>query len=293
MLQRGLVRTSIRLGVLALGASLVFGACGSSDNEKASPTATPSPSGGGKIDISKVPELKDGKLLIGTDLTYPPIEFYEEGTQNAKGLDVDLAKAMGNALGVDVEFQQVGSFEGIVGDLIAKRYDVVWSAITINPERSAQIDFIPYFTAGTGILAAKGNPKGIKNIDSLCGLKAAAQVGTVQIDQMKAANDAACKSNPIDIKAFPDNPTSVQELTLGRVDANVADDPVVANSALESGGKLEVVSGAIESAPYGIGVRKDSIELQAVLEEALAKIMNDGTYAKILADWKLSAGSLQ
>ena len=287
MSPRSLSRISVLVFVvLALAAVLAFAAC---KDDKKEAGKTPSV---GQIDISNVPELEDGEMFIGSDMTYPPIEFLEEGTDNPVGLDIDLAKAVAALFGVEVKFQQVAEFAGIVGDLKVKRYDVVWSAITINPGRSAEIDLIPYFEAGTGILVPAGNPKGISVIEDLCGLKAAAQVGTVQIDQMEAANAGPCADSNIDIRAFPDNPAAVAELSLGRVDANLADDPVVANSALESEGDLEVATGAIESAPYGIGVRKDSTELKAVLEEALDRIVADGTYADILAKWEAEHGSI-
>jgi polar amino acid transport system substrate-binding protein len=288
--RRNLSRIPLLFLVLALAAVLAFAACKDDKKEAGkTPSASPTPAA---IDISGVPELADGEMFIGSDMTYPPIESLEEGTDNPVGLDIDLAKAVAELLGVEVSFQQVADFVGIVGDLKVKRYDVVWSAITINPERSAEIDLIAYFEAGTGILVQAGNPKGIQSIEDLCGLKAAAQTGTVQIDQMKAANEGACAQNNIDIRTFPDNPAAVAELSLGRVDANLADDPVVANSALESEGDLEVAGGAIESAPYGIGVRKDSPELKAVLEEALDQLVADGTYAQVLADWQLEAGSI-
>lgn len=292
MLRHQSILRLLALGVLLLGTLVAFAACGD-DEEKPTATGTATSAATGEaIDISDVPELEDGVLKIGSDFTYPPIESYEEGTENAVGLDVDLWNAVAELLGVEVEHQQVADFAGIVGDLKAKRYDVVWSAITINPERQAEIDLIAYFEAGTGILVQAGNPEGIAGIEDLCGLAVAAQSGTVQIDQMDAANAGVCKDDPIDIKAFPDNPTAVQELTLGRVVANLADDPVVADSALNSNGELEVAGGAIESAPYGIGVRKESPELKAVMEEALQQLIDDGTYADILADWSLEAGAI-
>ncbi len=295
MLRRDPFRLLLPLVALALIAALAFAACGDDEDEDAggdeTPTASASPGGG--IDISDVPELEDGELFIGSDFTYPPIESYEEGTENPVGLDVDLWNAVAELLGVEVRTQQVADFAGIVGDLKAERYDIVWSAITINDERSAEIDLIPYFEAGTGILVASGNPEGIAGIEDLCGLAAAAQGGTVQIDQMEAANDGVCADDPIDIKAFPDNPTAVQELKLGRVAANLADDPVVADSALNSDGELEVAAGAIESAPYGIGVRKGSTELKEAVEAALRQIMDDGTYADILETWGLSDGGIE
>jgi len=257
----------------------VAAACGDDDEEEAG-------GGGGGIDISGVPELKDGELLVGSDIAYPPIESYEEGTSNPVGLDIDIAKALAQELGVNVKFEQVADFAGIVGDLKSKRYDIVMSAISITPEREAEIDFIPYFgPVGTGILVPKGNPNGFKTLEDLCGFTVAAQVGTYQVDQMDALNAGACKDNPIDIQTFPDNPAAVQELILGRVDAELADDPVAAYSALQSDGKIELAATGFESATYGIGVRKDSTQLKSVLQEAFQAIRDNGKYGQILEKW--------
>jgi polar amino acid transport system substrate-binding protein len=272
--------------IVVLGALLSLAACGDDDEKSTNVSPSATKVGGGAVDISGVTELQDGTLTIGSDIAYAPIEFYEEGTRNEQGLDVDIARAMGEALGVEVKFEQVADFGGIIGDLKAKRYDIVMSAISITDERKAEIDFVPYFgPAGSGILVPTGNPKGIDKITDLCGLSVAAQVGTVQVDYMNDANAAECKANPISVKTFPDNPTAVQELTLGRVDAELADDPVAAYSAKQSSGKLEVVAPRFDSAPYGIGVRKDSTTLRTALEEALQKIMDDGTYAEVLDKW--------
>ncbi len=285
MLQRGL--TLPFAAALLLTTTLALAACGD-DEKKPADTDTPAattPAAG--IDISGVPELEDGKMTIGSDIAYAPIEFYEEGTQNEAGLDIDLARAIADALGVEVEFKQVADFGGIVGDLTAKRYDVIMSAISITEEREAEIDLIPYFgPAGTGALVQTGNPEGIKTIKDLCGKAVAAQSGTFQVEQVEdTINKDQCKDDPIDLRVFPDNPSAVQELILGRVVAELADDPVVAYSASQSEGKVELGFFGFDSAPYGIGVRTDSPELRAALEAALAQIMTDGTYAKILADW--------
>ena len=280
-------RVPLLLLVLALAAVLAFAACKDDEKKTGTTPSTGQTPAAGEIDISNVPELADSKMTIGSDIAYPPIEFLEEGTQNPVGLDIDLAKAIAEVLGVEVEFQQVADFTGIVGDLKAKRYDIVMSAISITPEREAEIDFVPYFApVGTGILVQAGNPKGLTSFWSdLCGHAIAAQAGTYQVDQMEAANAADCKDDPIDIRQFPDNPAAVLELSLGRVDAELADDPVAAYSALKSSGEIEVAATGFEAAPYGIGVRKDSPELKSVLEQALQAIRDDGTYGNILADW--------
>ena len=278
-------KSIVFLFVLTLALLLAVAAgCGDDDDDGGDDGG--SPTGDGAIDISDVPELEDGKLTVGSDIAYPPVEFYIEGTDTPDGFDIDIAKAMASALGVEAEFQQVADFAGIIGDLKSKRYDIVMSAISITDERSKQIDFVPYFgPVGTGILVPKGNPNKFKVLEDLCGKNVAAQVGTYQVDQMDALNADACKGNEINIQTFPDNPAAVQELILGRVDAELSDDPVAAFSALQSKDKLEVAATGFEAATYGIGVRKDSPELKAALEEAFKAIRDNGDYDKILENW--------
>jgi polar amino acid transport system substrate-binding protein len=291
MLLRSFRHPLLLLFAIALASMLVFAACDDDDDEDdgddGGATATEEAGDGGEIDISGVDELEDGTLTIGSDIAYAPIEFFEEGTDNAVGLDVDIANAMGEKMGVEVEFEQVADFAGIVGDLTSGRYDIVMSAISITPEREAEIDFIPYFgPVGTGIVTLKDNPEGIAGVEDLCGRPVAAQDGTFQIEQMETLNTDTCADNPIDIRAFPDNPASVQELILGRVDAQLADDPVAAYSALQNEEELiELAVPGFEAAPYGIGVRKDSTALNEALTAAFEAIVADGTYASILEEW--------
>ncbi len=274
MLPRGLGRFFPLLGALTLVALLAFAACEGGGEEKPG-----------------VPELQDGTLDVGSDIAYAPIEFFQEGTEIPDGLDVDLANALAQKLGVEAKFQNTG-FDGIIGALQAKRFDVIMSAMTVTDERKKETGFIPYFTAGTGILVPKGNPKKIQNFENLCGLKVAVQVGTIQADQVNSANDGVCASKKIDLSTFPKNPDAVQQLKIGRVDAELADFPVAAFDAKQSEGQLEVAPNQFEAAPYGIGLRKDSTGLNQKLTEALKAIRDDGTYDNILKKWGLEAGSL-
>ena len=291
MYLRGLVRWFLLVTMLT--GLLALAACGDDDegDGDASPTEA---DGGGEVDVSGVPELEDGVLNIGSDIAYAPIEFFEEGTDNAVGLDVDLANAMGVKMGVEVEFNQVADFAGIVGDLTAGRYDIVMSAISITPEREAEIDFIPYFgPAGTAVLTPADNPFGITTIEKACGRIIGAQDGTIQVDQMTALNEGACAANPIDIRTYPENPAVIADLELGRLEAALADDPVGAYAVEQSEADIALSVFGYEGAEYGIGVRKDSTELNEALTAAFAAIVEDGTYAEILADWGLEAYALQ
>jgi len=271
---------------------LTFAACG--DDEKdtggASPTATEATDGGAEIDISGVPELEDGTLNIGSDIAYAPIEFYKEGTETPDGLDVDMANAMAAVLGVDAEFINTG-FDGIIEALNTEDYDVIFSAMTINPEREQEIDFVPYVSVGTGIVVPVDNPNGIVGVEDLCGLTVAVQLGTIQETFLQEQNQTC--EDKMEIVTFDTNPLAVEDVRTGGSDANLSDFPVAYVDAEESNGELEALDVQIDPAPYGIGVRKTSSELKSVLEQALDAIIESGEYDEIIEKWNPVAGAIE
>lgn len=289
------------LGVLLVVTTGVFAAaCGGDDDSNASPTAAgtsgstaaagETPSGGGAtIDISGVPELEDGTWTIGSDIAYAPIEFLDDNDEPT-GLDIDLANAMGEVLGVDVVFENA-AFDGLIPALQAERYDTLLSAMSVNPERDAEVDFIEYFNAGSGIIVQSGNPESIQGADDLCGKTVAVQEGTVQVEFLETQSGSCDQA--IEILRFPTDPEAVQALIAGQADAEIADFPVAAYSATQSEGALEVIPNQIEPGPYGIAVRPDSDELEQAIQDAFDQIVDDGTYAEILEKWNLAAGALE
>lgn len=279
------LRRSLFLACVLLLAAFTTMACGD-DGEEEEGGTTP---GAG----AAVPELEDGTLQVLADIAYAPMEFYEAGSDEAKGLDVDLAEALGEKLGVNVEFINTG-WDGIVPALQAKDGDILMSSMTITPDREAEIDFIPYANVGTGTLVHSGNPEGIAKLEDLCGLTVAVQEGTIQQDMLDDLNADACSDNKVDVVTFDQNPLAVEELRVGGADAVLADFPVALNDANQSDGELEVVGDQFPTVkPYGIGLRKDSTELKSALEDALNEIKDDGTYESILKDWGLESAALE
>jgi polar amino acid transport system substrate-binding protein len=291
MYLRGLIRWFLPL--LLLAGLLALAACGDDDEGDGggSPTVTEETDGGGEeIDISGVPELEDGVLNIGSDIAYAPIEFYQEGTETPDGLDVDLANAMADAMGVEAEFINTG-FDGIIDALNTDEFDVIYSAMTINPEREQEIDFVPYVQVGTGILVPAGNPDGIAAVEDLCGLTVAVQLGTIQETLLQEQNESCTEK--MEIVTFDTNPLAVEDVRTGGSDANLADFPVAYVDAQDSNGELEALDVQIDPAPYGIGVRKASTELKTVLEQALDAIIESGEYDEIIEKWSPVAGSIE
>ncbi len=297
MLPRGLSRYVLLFGVLALASALVFAACDDDDDDGdgVTPTGGETPVAGetpAGIDISGVPELQDGVLSVGSEIAYAPFEFFQEGTEIPDGLDIDLAEAIAEALGVEVEFINTG-FDGLIPALQTAEFDILVSAMTIRPDREEQIDFVPYITVGTGILVPAGNPNNIQGLDDLCGRTVAVQVATIQVTFLEDLNQDGCADNNIDIVTLESNPLAVEDLRTGGSDANFSDFPVAFTDAEESEGALEVVPTQIDPEPYGIGVAKESTELNAVIADALQAIMDSGEYVNILTRWQLESVALQ
>src|ERR1700741_4859633 len=109
----------------------------------------------------------DGKITVATDASYPPNEFTLEGSSEILGMDVDLGKAIGKVLGVEVQFVNA-SFDGILAGLQAGRYELGMSSFTDTKEREQTVDFVTYFEAGTSTMVRKCNPEGINATEDLC-----------------------------------------------------------------------------------------------------------------------------
>src|SRR6266851_10474271 len=146
----------IFVGVLVLLAMLLA-ACGSTTGSSV-PTPNPqTPTVAPPTDL-----ITPGTLTVGSDTTYPPQEFIDTATGQAKGFDVDLITVIAQRMGLQAKVVTT-KFDTIIDDLAAKRFDVVISAVTINPQRQQKVDFVPYFNAGESLLVRAGNPLNIKS----------------------------------------------------------------------------------------------------------------------------------
>ncbi|MBA4180187.1 MAG: atrA protein [Anaerolinea sp.] len=231
-----------------------------------------------------------GKITVASDLSYAPIDFTKEGTNDPIGLDADIIKCIAQAWGVTAEIKNA-DFGSIIQGLKGKQSDIIMSAMSVNEERLKEVDFVEYFNAGSGILVKKGNPEKIKSIADLCGKQVAIQTGTVQIDEAKEQS-GKCGDKKIDVKVFDQNTDAIQEVASGRAKAALMDYPVAAYNAKKVSG-TEVVGEQYNTGPYGIAVRKDDGEVKTALQAAIKAMQAKGQYKTILQYWDLEAGAIK
>ncbi len=275
--------------------SLLVAACGDDDDDD-----DDSGNGGGDLVSANVncsdlgveapARIKQaGSLKVASDLSYAPMEFVREGTNDPIGVDVDIARCIAESWGVTANVQNT-PFDAIIPALTSAQADIIMSSLSVTPERAEQVDFVEYMIAGSGILVRQGNPKNITSLESLCGLNVAIQLGTVQIGEAEEQN-ASC-SQPIKIQTYEQNTDTIQAVSSGRADAALMDYPVAGYGASKVSG-AEVVGAQYNTGPYGIAVRKDDAEVRDAIQAAIDAMVAKGQYGAILEYWGVEAGALQ
>jgi polar amino acid transport system substrate-binding protein len=286
----------------AAGLALALTACGSSSSgSSTTPSSGPSSSsasasGGTSAGTIAVPDAikSKGTLKIATDPSYAPNEFFDTDNKTIIGMDIDLANAIGQKLGLKVDVQQ-SSFDAIIPGLASGKYDMALSSFTDNKEREKTVDFVTYFTAGSSLMVKSGNPEKLSaSDDSLCGKKVAVEKGTVQEDpdlpdRSKKCTDAGKAA--ITAQVFPDQNGANLALSSGRADAVLGDSPVIEYAAKQSNGQFEVSGESYDNAPYGIAIPKNNGLATPVLE-AVKALIADGTYKKVLDKWGVADGAI-
>ncbi len=236
-------------------------------------------------------EFKDG-ISVASDIPYAPMELFDDEDQPT-GFDYDLSQAIGAKLGVKMSFEDQ-DWDGIIPSLQSGTHDIIMSGMNDTAERQKVLDFVDYFSAGFAVVVPAGNPEKIMKFADLCGKTVAIQTATAQIDLVNAVNPSCAKK--IQVLEFPTDGDAQNAIRAGKAVAGVNDGQVAAYTAQTAGeGKyFEVVvpTDAPEgytSVPTGIGVLKKNTGLTAAIQAAVKSLVADGTYAKLLAKWNLSA----
>lgn len=286
---RGFARTTVVV-VLIVAAALLAG-CGDKKSDKGATGATGAISATRDqtvVDLLPSAIAKSGKLVVAMDASYSPNEFFDKDGKTIIGMDPDLAVALGQAMGLNVELKNV-TLDAILPGLAAGKYDIAMSRFTDTKESEKTVDMVTYLTAGTKFYTSAADPTEIGGLKELCGKTVAVEKGTTQADDV-AAQSKKCKAEgrrPVKISVFPDQSGANLALISGRAQIGLADSPVAAYIIKQSGGKLQATGTDYGAAPYGIAVNKGAKLTDAVLMAAKALFVG-GQYSAILEKWSLS-----
>lgn len=220
-------------------------------------------------------------LRVGTDATFPPMEFVENDKRT--GFDIELVEAIGKVLGRPVEWVDI-DFKGLIPGLISKRFDMAVSAIYITDERKKVVDFTDSYYAGGLVVMVKDNNTAIQKLADLNGKKVSVQVGTKSVGYLTQNYPAVQR---VEVEK---NQEMFSLVEIGRADAAVTGKPAAYQYVRTRPG-LRVLSEQLTTEEYGMALRKDTPELTKAVNAAIAKLKADGTYAAIEKKWFSNAAA--
>ncbi|PWC39338.1 amino acid ABC transporter substrate-binding protein [Azospirillum sp. TSO35-2] len=239
-------------------------------------------------------------VRIASEGAYPPWNATDTSGK-LTGFEVDLGNDLCRRMKVTCEFV-AQDWDGIIPALQQGKYDAIMSAMTITDERKKVIDFsVPYGTEPSvfAVLTSsplakalalgadrvdlndqgKAKPTLDKLADALKGKSVGVQVSTIQADFMD-------KHLPkVTMRTYDKIDNAGIDLTSGRVDAMLGDRSVVEAVVKTEPGKMVIVGpnfiGGVIGEGMGVGLRKDSADLKAMFDKAIAEALKDGTVKKL------------
>lgn len=211
------------------------------------------------------------EVVVGTEGTYPPFSFNEDG--RLTGYDVEVMKAVAKEAGWRLRFVQ-SQFDALFGSLDSGRVDVIANQISVNPEREARYTFSEPYAYSRGVIVAK---KG-SDIRTLADLKGLTTAQSATSNWSKVAKDAGAKVENVDQFA-----QAADLVARGRVDAIVNDNIAVLDYLATTGDdSIEVVGDAgDEVGEQALAFRKDDQALAQEADRALDSLRADGTLARL------------
>ncbi|MGB7269530.1 MAG: transporter substrate-binding domain-containing protein [Albidovulum sp.] len=216
-----------------------------------------------------------GVLRIAMSGQYPPFNFVNEQNE-VVGFDPAIGTEIAKRMGLEVEIITT-AWDGIIGGLLASKYDAVVGSMSITEERDKVIDFVgPYYNTKRAIFTKAGSK--VTTVADLDDVKVGVTLGET--------HEEWAREQGYDINTYKGLPELLLELENGRVDAIVNDSiPVIL--AMKAGQyDLAIVEDpSAEPIGAGIAIREGNPDLAAAMQKALDEMMDDGTYVKIAEEW--------
>jgi polar amino acid transport system substrate-binding protein len=229
--------------------------------------------------------LKKGELVVGTSGTQPPMSATNKKGELV-GMDVDLSKAMANALGVKLRFVQM-PFAELLPALEAGKVDMVLSGMTITAERNKKTAFVgPYVVTGKGVLAVLQRFAALKEAQGL-DVPEVTLAALKDSTSQKFAETSISKAKLIPVASYDE---ALDLLFKGKVDVIVADYQFCALTAYRNQKKgLIAGESPLTFEPLGIAMPEDTLLINWV-QNFLGQFRGTGEMKKVSDKW-LNPGS--
>ncbi|CAE6765670.1 ABC transporter substrate-binding protein [Paraburkholderia haematera] len=222
------------------------------------------------------------EIRLAVDPTYPPLE-YKTPDGKLAGFGIDMTNALCAQMRAHCVWVE-NSFDGMIPGLLARKFDVIASSMTITPKRMEQIAFTNKMSNTPAQLVVRRGSPLVPTAASLKGKRVGVQQGTSQEDYARALWQPA----GVQIVSYQDQDQVYTDLVSGRLDAAFQAAIAASEGFLKKPQGKDFMSAgqSILDPKYfgqgdGLGLRKEDVALREAFNQALAAILANGTYARI------------
>ena len=265
----------LTIGVLTIFSVVGIIGCGSSEDSSKSKNVT------------LLESIKSkGKLVVGTASGYSPYEFVDtlSKKQDIVGVDMELAKAIADELGVKLQVQDM-TFSALLSSIPAEKIDLAIAGICVTDERKKTIDFSDvYIDAEQKVLVRKEDVGKYKTLEDIKGKKIGAQKATTQ---EKLANSEIENAQVVSLDKVPDLILELQNKKIEGIviESVVAEQYIIANPDLA----LCDISFKDSKKPTAIALSKGNEDLLEIINKVISENKENGNFDKWIEEYSKKA----
>jgi polar amino acid transport system substrate-binding protein len=237
--------------------------------------------------------VQKGSITFANVPNYPPLEFRDPASGALTGFDIDLGNAIAARLGVKAVWQET-SFDQMLAALQTGRVDAIISGMSDIATRHDAAGFVDYLHTAPQFFIQQSRAGELKEATALCGRKVGASRRTQFPKNIAARSDANCPAgNPIIFVGTEGSADARTQLKQGRIDAAVQGNETLPWIMGEEPGVYQTLGVPFAGSINGIGLPTKEAGLQQAIAGALDAMIADGSYAKLLAKWKLTPNAIE
>ena len=216
------------------------------------------------------------ELVMGTNASFPPYEYYDEDGETIIGIDAEIAKAVADKLGMKLTIKDM-EFDSLLTAVQSGAVDIVFAGLTVTDERKESVDFSMTYATGIQVIIVSEDSE-IASVDDLDGKTIGVQTGTT--------GDIYCTDDygQENVKQYANGALAVAALKNGQVDCVVIDNEP-AKSFVDANTGLKILDTEYVTEDYAAAISKDNAELTEKVNKAMEELKADGTIDTIISKY--------
>ena len=243
--------------------------------------------------VKMVPAGMAGKpFTVAVALGSPPDDFRNEKGE-VVGWEIDILRAATQSLGLGLDPRPT-TFDTLIPGLQAKRFDAAVGQMGVTVVREKVVDMVGTLTSNELFAAYADSPIMVKTLDDLCGVTVATTRGSREMvfAEEHQPKCAAAGKKPINALAFNDGNGAAEAMMSRRADVFWLGSTAVSYFVAQTKGRTKVVGSYTDTSYIGVALPKGS-EMAVPLQAAIQRLIDNGTYGKIVTKWGLEEGAVK